>query len=61
MDVMVLMRTAEGTLTAVGPVSTTEAQEQIREQAKERGWTYVETAPVVAAAEFRQQSQEAEA
>lgn len=61
MDVMVMLRTADGVLTAIGPVSTTEAAEQIRDEAQERGWSYEGTAPVVAAAEFRQQSQEAEA
>ena len=60
MDVMVLARDLEESFAAIGPVSTTEAAEQIRQQVEERGWAYLGTAPVVAAAEFRHQSEEAE-
>ena len=60
MDVMVLARDAEQAFAAIGPVGTQEAAEQIREQLRQRGWEYLGTAPVIAAAEFRQQSDEAE-
>ncbi len=58
---MVLARDAEDSFAAIGPVGTAEAAEQIRAQIEERGWSYLGTAPVIAAAEFRQQSEEAEA
>jgi hypothetical protein len=59
MDVMVPARDADESFAAIGPVSEPEAAEHIRRQLKERGWSYLGTAPVIAAAEFRQQSQEA--
>lgn len=61
MEVMVLARDADGSFAAIGPVSAPEAVGQIREQIAKRGWAYLGTAPVIAAAEFRQQSAEAEA
>jgi hypothetical protein len=60
MDMMVLARDAEESFAAIGPVATEEAAEQIRIQLQDRGWEYLGTAPVIAAAEFRQQSQEAQ-
>jgi hypothetical protein len=60
MDVMVLARDAEQSFAAIGPLSSDEAAEQVRKQLADRGWTYVGTAPVIAAAEFRQPSEEAE-
>ena len=59
-DTMVLARDAEQSFAAIGPVGTPEAVAQIRKQLLDRGWEYLGTAPVVAAAEFRQQSEEAE-
>ncbi len=59
MDTMVLARDAEQSFAAIGPVSTPEAVDQIRKQVLDRGWEYLGTAPVIAAAEFRQQSEEA--
>ncbi len=60
MDVMVLARDAEQSFAAIGPVATDEAAVQIRKQVEDRGWAYLGTAPVIAAAEFRQQSEEAD-
>lgn len=60
MDVVVLARSADDAVTAIGPVSTGVAAEQIREQAEQRGWAYLGTAVSITAAEFRQPSQEAE-
>jgi hypothetical protein len=59
MDLMVLARDGEDSFAAIGPVSAPEAAEQIRRQVEDRGWTYLGTAPVIAAAEFRQPSEEA--
>jgi hypothetical protein len=61
MDVMVLARDEGDSLAAIGPVGTADAVEQIRAQLTGRGWSYLGTAPIIAAAEFRQQSGEAEA
>ncbi|MEP7022315.1 MAG: hypothetical protein ABJB47_00560 [Actinomycetota bacterium] len=55
-----LARDADESFAAIGPVTTSEAAEQIRKQIEDRGWAYLGTAPVIAAAEFRQQSAEAE-
>jgi hypothetical protein len=60
MDTMVLARDAEGSYAAIGPVFAPEAAEQIRRQIEDRGWSYLGTAPLIAAAEFRQPSEEAE-
>jgi hypothetical protein len=60
MELMVLARDAEQSFAAIGPVSEPEAAEQIRKQLEDRGWSYLGTAPVIAAAEFRQQSEEAQ-
>lgn len=59
MDVMVLAQDAEQSFAAIGPVTDDEAAERIRKQVVDRGWTYVGTAPVIAAGEFRQPSEEA--
>ena len=56
---MVLAQDTEESFAAIGPVAEEEAAEQIRQQITDRGWRYLGTAPVIAAAEFRQQSQEA--
>ena len=60
MDTVVLARDAEGSYAAIGPVSRPEAAEQIRKQVEDRGWAYLGSAPLIAAAEFRQPSEEAE-
>jgi hypothetical protein len=59
-DLVVLARSPEDAVTAIGPVSTDAAADQIREQAEQRGWAYLGTAVAITAAEFRQPSQEAE-
>lgn len=59
MDVMVLARDNEDAFAAIGPVSEAESAERIRAQIDDRGWTYLGTAPVIAAAEFRLPEEEA--
>jgi hypothetical protein len=59
MEHVVLALDAEESFAAIGPISAPEAAEQIRKQLADRGWSYLGVAPLIAAAEFRQQSEEA--
>jgi hypothetical protein len=61
MDVMIIARNNEGSLVAISPVETDEAEEQIKDQVEDRSWAVEGTAVVIAAAEFRSPSEEAEA
>jgi hypothetical protein len=61
MDVMIIARNSEGSFVAIGPVETDEAEEQIKEQVEDRNWAVEGTAVVIAAAEFRSPSEEAQA
>jgi len=48
MDVMIIARNNEGSLVAIGPVETDEAEEQIKEQVEGRSWAVEGTAVVIA-------------
>lgn len=61
MSVMIIARNSEGSFVAIGPVETDEAEEQVREQVEDRSWAVEGTAQVIAAAEFRSPSAEADA